>query len=80
MRREFPGLNSSTRWRGYPFASLRMTNRIVIAGCAVAIPWVAAAQQYRGRLDVRGQAVSFRGLVSDSIDALRVVVGETGGL
>jgi len=53
---------------------------VASAFCAVAIPSAMVAQQYRGRLDVRGQAVSFRGLVSDSIDASLVAVGATGGL
>jgi len=38
-----------------------------------------AAQSYRARVDVRGQAISFRGLVSDSIEASQVVVGPNGG-
>jgi hypothetical protein len=37
------------------------------------------AQSYRARIDVRGQAVSFRGLVADSIAATDVVASPNGG-
>jgi hypothetical protein len=47
----------------------------LLAACAVS----GAAQSYRARVDVRAQAVSFRGLVSDSIEASQAVVGPTGG-
>jgi len=37
------------------------------------------AQGYRVRVDVRAQAVSFRGLIADSIPADQVVTGPSGG-
>ena len=40
----------------------------------------AAAQNYRIRVDARAQAVSFRGLVSDSIEVALVVPSASGGL
>ena len=42
--------------------------------------WAApgGAQSYRARIDVRGQAVSFRGLVADSIAATDVVASPNG--
>ena len=47
----------------------------VLALCAVP----CGAQSYRARIDVRGQAVSFRGLVADSIAAADAVMGPNGG-
>ncbi len=47
---------------------------------AVAIPTAASAQGYRVRLDSRVQAVSYRGLVLDSIPVSQVVTSPTGGL
>ena len=43
-------------------------------------PAPAAAQQYRARVDASAQAVSFRGLVSDSIAFASVVPAPSGGL
>ena len=40
----------------------------------------AGAQSFRARVDARAQAVSFRGLVSDSIEAARLVTTPDGGL
>jgi hypothetical protein len=58
-----------------------MTTRcaLVALGIVVAWPGGGAAQGYRGRVDVRGQAVSFRGLVADSIPAASVVPASDGG-
>ena len=47
----------------------------MLALCAVP----CGAQSYRARIDVRGQAVSFRGLVADSIAATDVVASPNGG-
>ena len=43
--------------------------------------WAApgAAQSYRARIDVRGQAVSFRGLDADSIPVGDIVTSPNGG-
>jgi hypothetical protein len=52
----------------------------LISACAFFFPrGPLPAQDYRVRLDARGQSVSFRGLVSDSILAGDVVSGTTGG-
>lgn len=55
-------------------------SRALFAACALAA-WSAAAtaQEYRLRLDARAQAVSFRGVVADSIAAGDVVPGSSGG-
>ena len=58
--------------------------RAWIAAIALAV-WAASvaplgAQSYRVRLDARGQAVSFRDVVVDSILATSVVTSPTGGL
>jgi len=55
--------------------------RAWIAASAIAA-WAAplGAQNYRVRLDARGQAVSFRDLAADSILATSAVVGPNGGL
>ena len=58
--------------------------RAWIAATALAV-WAVSiaplgAQNYRVRLDARGQAVSFRDLVVDSVLASTVVTGPTGGL
>lgn len=49
-----------------------------ITAAGLAAP--AAAQSYRLRLDARAQAVSFRGLIADSVAASDVVAGPGGGL
>lgn len=56
-------------------------SRALIAACALAA-WSApaVAQDYRVRLDARAQAVSFRGLVADSIPAAEAVPAAGGGL
>ncbi|HEX6252426.1 MAG TPA: hypothetical protein VFZ56_13465 [Gemmatimonadaceae bacterium] len=54
--------------------------RALIAACALAacsLP--VGAQDYRVRIDARAQAVSFRGLVADSIAAADAVVDANGG-
>jgi hypothetical protein len=43
-------------------------------------PSLAWSQQYRGRVDTRAQAVWFRGLIADSIEAALVVASPGGGL
>jgi hypothetical protein len=54
--------------------------RALIAACALAaLSSSAAAQDYRVRLDARAQAVSFRGLVSDSIPVGDAVLNVDGG-
>ena len=45
-----------------------------------AVPVTGGAQQYRARVDASSQAVSFRGLVADSIPAGLVVPSPSGGL
>ena len=54
--------------------------RALFAACALAA-WSApgAAQDYRIRLDARAQAVSFRGVVTDSIAAVDAVPASSGG-
>ena len=52
---------------------------LVVAVIAAGTP-TAAAQSYRVRVDARAQAVSFRGLESDSIATALVVPAPTGGL
>lgn len=59
-------------------------HRAWIAATALAV-WAVSvaplgAQNYRVRLDARGQAVSFRDLVVDSILATDIVTSPTGGL
>ena len=55
-------------------------SRALVAACALAA-WSGpgAAQDFRVRLDARGQAVSFRGLVADSIPAAQAVPSSSGG-
>jgi hypothetical protein len=55
------------------------TRALVAAGLLAACSAPGAAQDYRIRLDARVQAVSFRGLIADSIAAADVVTGSTGG-
>ncbi|HEX6050095.1 MAG TPA: hypothetical protein VFZ21_12530 [Gemmatimonadaceae bacterium] len=57
-----------------------LTIRIAIGTFALA-SWSdpGEAQSYRVRVDARAQAVSFRGLVSDSIVAAQAVPGASGG-
>lgn len=58
-----------------------MTRRCVAVAATVIAAWSApsAAQDYRVRIDARAQAVSFRGLVSDSIQAALAVPSASGG-
>lgn len=51
---------------------------LVLVGFSL-LPGVGAAQDYRVRIDTRAQAVSLRGLVTDSIDASLVAPGPNGG-
>ena len=55
--------------------------RALVAALALAA-WTlpAAAQDYRIRLDARAQAISYRGLAPDSIDAALAVPTASGGL
>jgi hypothetical protein len=57
-----------------------MTNRCLFAAITVITlaPAAGAAQGYRGRIDLRAQSVSFRGLVADSIPIASVVTGPNG--
>ena len=56
-------------------------SRALLAACALAaVSSQAPAQDYRVRLDARLQAVSFRGLVADSIPAAEAVPAASGGL
>jgi hypothetical protein len=57
-----------------------MASRTLVAACALAA-WSGpgAAQDFRVRLDARAQAVSFRGLLSDSIPAAQAVPSASGG-
>lgn len=56
-------------------------SRALVAACALAASSSPAlAQDYRVRLDARMQAVSFRGLVADSIPAADAVPASNGGL
>ena len=58
-----------------------MTRRCALIGASLLVAWTApgAAQNYRVRVDARAQAVSFRGLTSDSIPAGSVVTSPSGG-
>lgn len=58
-----------------------MTRRCALIGASVLAVWSApgAAQSYRARVDARAQAVSFRGLTSDSILATSVITSPSGG-
>jgi hypothetical protein len=57
-----------------------MTRRcVLLAGALAACAARAPAQDYRVRIDARAQAVSFRGLESDSIQASLVVPAANGG-
>jgi len=58
-----------------------MTRRCALIGASLLATWTAsaAAQNYRVRVDARAQAVSFRGLTSDSILATSVVTSPSGG-
>src|SRR5688500_13988990 len=59
-----------------------MTARRVSIAAMLLAAWAShgAAQSYRVRVDARAQAVSFRGLVSDSVLATDVVPAVGGGL
>ena len=59
-----------------------MTRRhaLVAAGMLVMWPAGSAAQNYRARVDAGVQAVSFRGLVNDSIPVAQAVSSPSGGL
>ena len=58
-----------------------MTRRCALIVAGLLAMWTASAtaQGYRVRVDARAQAVSFRGLVSDSIPVGETVTGPTGG-
>ena len=58
-----------------------MRARCAIGVLAVATlgPAVVAAQGYRARIDARAQAVSYRGVLPDSVPAAEVVTGPDGG-
>jgi len=57
-----------------------MRRRLILVTCALlAASAPVGAQQYRARIDARAQAVSFRGLVQDSIPAGDVVASPSGG-
>ena len=51
----------------------------VLTGILVLAAHTASAQSWRVRIDARAQAVTYRGLTSDSISSSRVEVGEGGG-
>jgi hypothetical protein len=55
-------------------------SRALVTACALAA-WShpGAAQDFRVRLDARAQAVSFRGLLADSIPAVEAVPSPSGG-
>ncbi|HET9424891.1 MAG TPA: hypothetical protein VFO55_05920 [Gemmatimonadaceae bacterium] len=53
--------------------------RAVLVALGVSLATAASAQNYRARIDGSMQAVSFRGLVPDSIPAADVVTGPDGG-
>jgi hypothetical protein len=58
-------------------------NRRALLGVVVLVitpAAVASAQQYRVRVDAQAQAVAFRALTPDSIDAAFVVIASNGGL
>lgn len=54
----------------------RILPLLVVAGV---IPGAVAAQGYRARFDARAQAVSYKGVIADSVPATQVVTGPTGG-
>ena len=58
-----------------------MIPRRALGAASALVAWTApaAAQSFRARVDARAQAVSFRGLVSDSIEAALVVTTPDGG-
>jgi hypothetical protein len=58
---------------------MRPRRALIAASAVVAWTAPAAAQSFRARVDARAQAVSFRGLVSDSIDVAQVVTAPDGG-
>lgn len=55
--------------------SLALIAGVVLAACPVR----GGAQHFRVRMDARAQAVSFRGIESDSILAALVVPSPSGG-
>lgn len=59
---------------------MSLSRALIAAGALAAWTAPAIAQDYRVRLDARAQAVSFRGLVADSIPAGDAVPGVNGGL
>lgn len=59
---------------------MRLSRALIAAGALAAWSAPAIAQDYRVRLDARAQAVSFRGLVPDSIPAGDAVPAVSGGL
>ncbi|HKP29609.1 MAG TPA: hypothetical protein VJU15_09395 [Gemmatimonadales bacterium] len=56
-----------------------LTRGVVLAGLLLAVADAASAQSWRVRIDARAQAVSYRGLSSDSISINDAVVGASGG-
>lgn len=57
------------------------SHRFLVALTAMTlVPAGIAAQGYRGRIDLRAQSISFRGLVADSIPVGAVVSGPNGEL
>lgn len=58
-----------------------MTRRCASIALGLLATWAAhaSAQGYRARVDARAQAVSFRGLVADSIPLAQAVTGTHGG-
>jgi hypothetical protein len=56
-----------------------MTSFAVWTAALLVCPAVAFTQQFRGRVDTRAQALWFRGLISDSIEAAAVVPSPNGG-
>jgi len=58
---------------------MTVSRALIAAGALAAWPASGSAQDYRVRLDARAQAVSFRGVVADSIAATDAVPGANGG-
>ncbi len=60
-------------------AMMTRSNLMILAVALLLFPASSPAQNYRVRLDTRGQAVSFRGIIADSIAVSQVVLTTSGG-
>src|SRR5262245_37975481 len=63
----------------HPGRRMIFARTVLLSGALSLAAGTASAQSWRVRIDARAQAVTYRGLASDSISSSRVVVGPSGG-